>query len=441
MYVKYLAIIVLLFSFLNVAFSQSKKELELKKKKIQRDIARTKNLLDENNNDKKESLNKLVKLNKKIDGHKQVISAINSEINLINNDITTKSTEVKQLLNNLAELKKEYARLMQFAQKNNTAYDKFLFVFGAEDFTRAYNRMKYLNEFTAYRKVQGIKIIQQQKLLKSKVDEMQLIKSDKVGLVGEQQQEVKQLGSAKKAQEVSLVKLSQKEKELKQQLQKKQEDSQRLQQAIQKIIEQEIRKARELAEKEEARKAAEYAAREKIRKEKEKRDKAAGKKVISVPEKEPVATKKLGGLILTPDAQLLSNSFEANRGRLPWPVTEGVITSSYGVHAHPVLKNVQTKNDGVNIAAKRGASVRAIFDGEVTGVVSIPNSGKAVIVRHGQYLSVYTNLGDVSVNKGDKIKTKQNIGTLLVDNDNKSELQLQIWKGSNTQDPVNWIDN
>jgi murein hydrolase activator len=441
----YLYIYIFICVLLGVAQGQTKKDLENKKKKLQSDIRLTKDLLEETKQNKKQSLTQLVTLNKKIGMHEELITTISSQVSLLDREITENNTSAQQLATELKSLKDEYALMIKYAYKNKGTYDRFMFLMSSASFNQAYNRLKYMQQYSVYRQTQGKLIVTKQQELVTKINELRVAKGEKVTLVVEQKNEVGELNGEKQNKEKSLVQLQQKEKELKTELKKKQEDAQRLQAAIQAIIEEEIRKAREQAIKEQARKAAELAAaKEKERIALELKKKKEGKKDSKEPikpiEKEvkPIAP-KANVLILTPEAQTLSTSFEANKGRLPWPVVEGVITSKFGIHDHPVLKSIKVKNDGINISTKRGAAVRVVFDGEVTGVVSIPNAGKAVIVRHGDYLSVYTNLSDVTVKKGDKLKIKQNIGTINIDEDNKSEFQLQIWKGSNTLDPQNWI--
>lgn len=143
---------------------------------------------------------------------------------------------------------------------------------------------------------------------------------------------------------------------------------------------------------------------------------------------------------LTPEAKALGADFEANKGKLPWPISKGFVSESFGEHPHPVLKNVKVRNDGINLRTAQGAEVKAVFRGEVTAVVSIPGMQKAVIVRHGQYLTVYAHLEDVRVNKGSKVETGQIIGTVHFDEaENKAEMQLQVWRGTTKIDPQPWL--
>lgn len=422
-------------------FAQNKKELENKKKKLQSDIKLTKELLEETKQNKKQSLNQLVTLNKKISMQEELINTINTEVNIIDRQILENELVIKNLETDLQQLKEEYAQMIKFAYKNKNSYDRMMFVFASKDFNQAYNRLKYMQQYSEYRQKQGKQIERTQKIVNDKITELHASKGEKVNLAQEKETEVKTLSVEKGEKEKSLVELQKKEKQLRAELKKKQEDAAKLQAAIQAIIVEEIRKAKELAAKEAAKKEAEAKARKEKEKDSKKKEKEKESETTTTATKtKPTENKTTSeGLILTPEAQLLSSSFESNKSRLPWPVAEGIVTNTFGEHEHPVLHNIKVKNNGIDISTKKGAAARAIYDGEVTGVISIPNAGKAVIVRHGEYLSVYANLGSVMVEKGDKIKTKQTIGSVMIDEEEKSEIHLEIWKGSNTLDPQNWI--
>ncbi len=415
--------------------AQTKKDLEKKKSQIQKEINVTNKLLDETKKNKKLSLNQLVTLNQKITMREELINTINSEITYTDVLIDRTSNTIAKLQKEIKLLKEEYAKMIYYASKNQNSYDRLMFVFSAEDFNQAFRRMKYFQQYSDYRKKQAVLILTKQTELSGKLTDLSVKKVDQQNLLQNKEQEKQHLTVEKSEKEVVLAGLQSKEKQLKEDLRKKQEDATKLQAAIQRIIEDEIRKAREEAIKAEK-------AREKARKEKEKRTPVntknpAASKDITAPVKENKVTEN--GYSLTPEAQKLSENFEANRARLPWPVGEGVITSSFGEHEHPILKGVKVKNNGIDIATKEGAQVRSVFEGEVSGVVSIPGAGKAIIIRHGEYLSVYSNLSDSFVLKGDKIKTKQYIGAALTDDDNKTEVHFEIWKGSITQNPAAWI--
>lgn len=432
---SYVSILILLILFATQASSQTKRDLEKKKSQIQKEISMTNKLLDETKKNKKLSLNQLVTLNQKITMREELINTISTEINYTDVLIKKTTVSILQLQKEIKQLKEEYAKMIYYASKNQSSYDRLMFVFASEDFNQAFRRMKYFQQYSDYRKKQALLIQTKQVELSGKLTDLSVKRGDQQNLLQNKEQEKQHLTVEKSEKEEVLAGLQSKEKQLKEDLRKKQDDANKLQAAIQRIIEDEIKKAREEALKAEK-------AREKARKDKEKKNAAnpknpAASKEITPPVKENKVTEN--GYSLTPEAQKLSENFEANRARLPWPVAEGVITSSFGEHEHPILKGVKVKNNGVDIATKQGAQVRSVFEGEVSGVVSIPGAGKAVIIRHGEYLSVYSNLSDSFVQKGDKIKTKQYIGAALTDDDNKTEVHFEIWKGSVTQNPASWI--
>jgi septal ring factor EnvC (AmiA/AmiB activator) len=383
-------------------FAQSKKELENKKKQLQKEIIQTESLLNETKKNKKLSLNQLVTLNKKISVREQLIATIQAEIRIAEKQIKDNKAIIASLENDLQKLKEEYARMIYYAYKNQDAYSRIMFIFSAQDFSQAYRRLKYMQQYSFYRHKQAEMIEKTQDLLNKKIAELEEKKRQKQELLGIEEQEKQQLAKEKSEQEKTLTQLQEQEKELMKKIKEKEQEQKQLQLAIQRIIEEEIRKSREKA-KTDGTKPAEQ------------------------------------GLTLTPEAQKLSNTFEANKGKLPWPVAEGIITGKHGEQPHPVLKGITIKNNGVDISTKKDALVRAVFEGEVTGLATVPGFGKVVMVRHGEYLTVYSNLRDVLVKKGDKIKTKQNIGVVETDENNKTEVHFEIWKGSTLMNPETWL--
>ncbi len=413
--------------------AQNKKELESKKSKLQNEIKVTNKLLTETKKNKRLSLNALVALNKKITIREELINTIGSEINLLGTQISDNEERITYLQAELDKLKKEYAAMIYSAYKNQSSYSKLMFIFASENFNQAFKRIKYFQQYSDYRKNQAALIDSTKKKIQEQNLKLQDKKKEKNTLLITEEDEKQTLTKEKQEKEKVLTQLQSKEKQLKQQLAKKQSDANKLNAAIKKIIDEEIRKARE---------AAREAARAKKKKENEEAALKKGAKntstkntVTEVKDEEDTQLK------LTPEAQQLSNNFAANKAKLPWPVTEGVISSSFGEHDHPVLKGIKVKNNGIDISTRNRAQTRAVFDGEVTGVISIPGAGKAVIIRHGEYLTVYSNLGNVNINKGDKVKTKQVIGSVAESDEERSELHFEIWKGSVLLNPAQWIYN
>ncbi len=417
-----------------------KKDLELKKKKINEEINEINEMLNATKANKKNSLGNLLTLNMKLDKRQELIAAINAEIVQLNKKINFTETEINSLKANLGKLKTEYARMIISAQRQQDAYSRLMFIFSAGNFNQALMRLKYLQQYSVYRKKQADEIVSTQNILTVKLGELKESKHEKNVLLGNEEAEKDSLSEEKAEQELVLNGLQQKEKDLKIKLERKKQESVELQLAIKKLIVEEIKRKAE-----EARKKAEEEALAK--KAKEDKEKVAINKKDKKKVKEPGKTNDKENVKETPtypelseEAEALSNDFANNRGKLPWPITKGIICEPYGEHEHPAIKGFMMMNNGVEICSSKGAQARAIFDGEVTSVAVSPTGGKLVIIRHGEYLSVYTNLTDVQVKVGEKVKLKQPLGTVLMDDDEtKAAMNFQIWKGQKTMDPSGWL--
>jgi septal ring factor EnvC (AmiA/AmiB activator) len=384
------------------AQKQTKKELEKKKQQLQKEIESTNQLLSETKKNKKLSLNQLVMLNKKIAAREELIATINREIGILNRQIKENNSAIDGLQNDLTKLKAEYAKMIYYAYKNQDSYSRLMFIFASNDFEQAYMRLKYLQQYSNYRHKQAEKILNTKIALNQKVQELQTKKSDQRVLLGSEISEKQNLTSEKVEKEQVFSGLQQEESKLKKDLEKKKKDAQKLQQAIQHVIEQELAKAQAQAAKEHKAKPQH--------------------------------------LVLTPESQQLSNSFQNNKSKLPWPVAKGVISERFGVHPHPLMKDIDINNNGVDITTNSGAVARAVFDGEVKAVVNMPGAGQFVLLRHGEFLTIYSNLKDVYVKVGDKVNTKQSIGSVLLDeDDSKTVMHFEVWKGQTKLDPEDWL--
>lgn len=436
--------VLILPSFAQVNSKNSKKDLENKKKRINDEISEINSMLSETKANKKSSLGALVNINMKLEKRQDLINTINAEILELNRDIKQNEKQAEQLKANLEKLKNDYARMIVFAQRNQDAYSKIMFIFASENFNQAYARLKYMQQYSEFRKKQAAEIISTQTELLAKLKELKDQRHEKNLLLGNEEEEKQNLSSEKQEQEQVLTELQKKEKELKVQLDKKKQDAIELQIAIKKLIEAEIkRKLEESAKAEAAAVAAKKAKEEKENKSKPVKDKTIKDKPV-VADVKPEKEKKENLFMpaLTEETEALSADFSNNRGKLPWPVGKGVICETYGEHEHPAIKGFMMFNNGVEICATKGTQARAVFDGEVTGIAVSPTGGKLVIIRHGEYLSVYSNLTDVTVKTGQKVTVKQTIGTVLHDEDEgKTSMNLQIWKGQKTMDPSGWLFN
>ena len=401
-------VLMLFFTASQTGFAQNKNELEEKKKELQKEISLTNKLLNETKKNKELTLDEVLKLKSKISLRVELISAIEEEIRFVNKQINRNQDVILSLQKDLEKLKQEYAKMIYYAFKNKSTYNKIMFVFSSSSFNQAYKRLKYIQQYSEYRKKQGAAIVETQRELIAKIAELEKSKQEKSALLSLEQQEKQKLAVEQAEQETNVKKLQSKEQELRSDLNKKQEAERKLQKAIERIIEEEIRKAREAAAK--ANKGS------------------------------STTTESKTSFPMTPEALKLSNSFASNKGSLPWPVAEGIITDRFGQHPHPVLSGIIINNNGIDISTTKGAIARAIFDGEVSSVAIIPGGGKVVMIRHGEYLSVYSYLSEVYVNKGDKISTKQHLGTLISEPDKaKTNVHLEIWKGMTKLNPEYWI--
>lgn len=381
-------------------FAQSKSELEKRKKELNKEITLINGMLKETEKNKALTYEQLLKLKSKINARSNLIATIHAEMRLINKKISENEAIIAAMEDDLEQLKKEYAKMIYYAFTHKSNKDKMMFVLASESFNQAYKRLKYIQQYTTYRQSQAALIVKTQQDLQKKNQDLANNKQEKAALLSLEEQEKSKLAVEKTQQETVINKLQGKEQELKDKLRKKEEAAAKLQKAIQRIIEEEIRKAKEAAKK---------------------------------------AGTSSKGFPMTPEAQKLSNSFEANKGKLPWPVVEGVITGKFGQHNHPVLPGIVVNNNGIDISTTTEAKARAIFDGEVSSVAIIPGEGKVVMVRHGEYLSVYSYLSDVFVQKGDKVTTKQDLGIIIKDGNKESSMHIEIWKGMTKLNPEYWI--
>jgi len=379
-----------------VGFSQSIEDLQKKKQDAENEIKYTTKLLNEVQNNQKLSLNKLQLLNNQIEKRNAVISAINSEIKIYQQFIDNNTLAISLMNSDIDQIKKEYAELIRTAYRNKNAYNEILLLLSADNVNQAFRRHLYMKHYTAYRESQAEIIGAIQLALNQKSENIEQQKLIKLQLITEIKKETQQMSQEKTEKNSEIQKLQKEQQSLRAKLQQQRDIERRLENEIQKIIEEETGKNK---------------------------------------------TKGGSGFSLTPEQKLIGDSFSQNKKRLPWPVERGIITEQFGINQHPVLTNVQTRNNGISIATEAGAKVRSVFNGEVSRVFGITGGNTAVIIRHGKYLTVYSNLREVVVKMGDQVSTKQIIGTVYTDADdgNKSILKFQIWLENQKLNPEDWI--
>lgn len=375
-------------------FGQNRKELEEQKTKTQQEIEYTNNLLQATQENRRSTTQRVRILNKRIQLRNEIINNVSQEVGLIDHEIAEKEALIDEMERDLETIKKQYAEMIVTAYWNRSKRDWLMFIMSAENFNQAYRRMKYLQQFSEHRRQQALLIDKMKGVIVEEIEELELSMNQKEELLIEKRNENNTLEREKRSKNRLVSDLVQKERELRNNIEEKRRIAEKLEKEIAAIIAEEARKAR-------------------------------------------------SGRIydqMTPEERLISDNFQGNKGKLPWPVERGVITEKFGVHQHPVLKQVTVENDGVDITTVEGAKVRAMFDGEVTKIVSILGSNYAIILRHGNFLSVYQNIVDLNVEQGDKVRTKDVLGTVYTDNEaNKTVLHMQIWKERAIQDPEEWI--
>jgi len=381
-------------------------------------------------------MNQVAILNKKITVREELISTIKYEIHLINKQISENQTAINNLNTTLDKLKKDYAAMVYFDYRNSDAYSKLMFLFAADSFNQAYQQYKYTQQIAEYRRKKAIEITSTQTEITQKITELNNRKTEKKQLLTSEDSEKENLAKEKEDQENTLTNLQHTEKQLKEELNNKKGEIENLNAAIKKLIQEEVKRQQE----EEKQKALALAKKKKDRADraKERKAKTNTKKIdaeIKADEKAAAAE-----IAETKEAEQLSSDFASNKGKLPWPVAKGVITIGFGEQEHPTIKGFMINNNGVEISAAKGQNARAVFEGVVTGVTTVPGIGKIVIIRHGDYLSVYSNLDEVQVKSGDKITLKQSIGSIAFNEDaNRNVINFQIWKGQKILNPEEWL--
>ncbi|MCF8361288.1 MAG: peptidoglycan DD-metalloendopeptidase family protein [Prolixibacteraceae bacterium] len=374
-----------------LANGQTLDELREKKEKTRKEIEYTNWLLEKTGKTSKATVNQLSLLNEQIKLRESLIHDYNTQINMLEESIEENRFVIQMMNEDLDAIRENYARMIQQAYRKRGDYNKLVFLLSSQSFNQAYKRLLYTRQMTQYRQKQLEQIEAIRFVLQQKVSDLNNQLNEKEKVLLQQMKEVSTLKNKKEQQYETYDRLQRRQRELKEHLRYQQRIAERLQREIERVIEEEAKKAKELAK--------------------------------------------------TPEYELVSDNFAKNKGRFPWPVENGVITDRFGEHAHPVLKNIIIKNNGIDITTRQGENARSVFNGTVSRVFAIPGGNTAVIIRHGEYISVYSNLSEVFVSQGDSVETGKEIGSIFVDrdDDNKTVLKFQIWKENLKLNPEEWI--
>ncbi|OQX76238.1 MAG: hypothetical protein B6D64_10245 [Bacteroidetes bacterium 4484_276] len=375
------------------------KQLEKKRFQLEKSIEYTEVLLDENRANKTVSLEELALLEDQIANRKKLIDNYREERDSRTDTIFQLLFKIDKLATEVDALKDEYARMVYCAYKNKDFHQRMIYVLASDDFNQAYQRMNYFKVYASKRKAQVQLIYAAEDNYLVEVDGLESKIKDTEMLLVKVENEKGRLENEKQLKDIAINKLLKQEKELVQNQKEGKKRAGKLKQQIEEIIAEGLNK--------------------------------------------PGASVKgnLNKLITrTPEDNSLTNTFASSQGHLPWPLEQGVISSYFGEHNHPVLEGVKVRNNGINILAHKGSKARAVFNGQVTRVMAMPNFNKVVIIRHGDFLTVYTNLERVFVEPGSIVETKDEIGVVITDEENfRTELHFEIWNGKTLLDPEQWL--
>lgn len=401
--------------------TQKIKELENQRNELQQQIAESETLLRSTKKDVKSQLDNLALINGQIADRKKYINAIEQDVKSLNNEINALLRQLKTLQRDLKDKKDKYESSVQYMYRNKSIHEKLLFIFSAENLSQTYRRLRYVREYANFQRLQAVEIERKQKQVNAKKAELEVTRGAKEKLLKEGEAEKKKLEKQEKEKQGILNGLKRKQRGIQSEINKKRRSANKLNAQIDRLIEQEIEKARKRAE-EEARKTS---AKE-------------GKKPTEKPvSKQPVQKGTVDKFRMNSEDRQLSGTFESNKGRLPMPITGPyVIVGRYGQYA--VAKNVRLDNKGIDIRGKEGAKARAVFDGEVSAIFKY-NGLNNVLVRHGNYISVYCNLSSVSVAKGSKVKAREEIGVVQKDASGNAVLHFQLRKETTKLNPEVWL--
>jgi septal ring factor EnvC (AmiA/AmiB activator) len=420
----YLFLFVCLITVSN-AFAQpdKQKELEEKRQAILEEIKQINSLLFKTKKEEKSVLTQVQDLNQRISASENLIRVTNQQANLLTRNINENINKISSLREELKVMKADYAEMIQKSYKSKNQQSRIMFLLSSEDFLQAYKRVQYMKQYAKFRKKQGEGI-------KAKTEELQKLNADLISqkktkqkLIAENELAKSKLTEERKDQQALVATLKKDESKFTSQIRTKQKEADEIDRQIEALIKAAIEEANRIAR---AKAEAE----------------AKANKTSTTPSTKNVITKpaKTDEFALTAEDKALAASFTNNKGKLPWPVEKGMVVKSFGTHQHPQFPNVTTNSSGVEIATSDNADVRSIFEGQVLSIQIIKGANKVVIIQHGDYLSVYSNLSTVSVKKGDKVSTKQKIGTVAKSpTEGKTVLKFYIYQNKTKINPADWI--
>ena len=395
---KLLLLVLLGLVFGEIHGQDARSRLEAQRKQLQQEIVQINGMLQKNKNQKADALESLEDLFLKIDRLRELIRLINRQINSLTSQINKNQADISAQEEELAILKEDYASMIVKSRKNSSQQNRLMFLFSSENFWQAIKRIRYMNQYAAYRKQQGENIAKKTEILRQLNETLVSQKAVKEELLSDNRKVQEEFEQERKKQQKALQNLRLNESKYAAQIKKKQRQTAKIDQEINRLIREAIA--------------------------------ASNKKV---------GTTNVS-FALTPEAKALAANFNANKGRLPWPVRKGVVIQKFGTQRHAVVRTTTVKSNGVTIATSPGTKVRAVFEGTVLNIVQFQGSNPIVLIQHGNYVTAYKNLASVSVQKGDKVVSKQDIGTIFTNpTTQRTTLQFSVFYNTTPKNPADWI--
>ncbi|MBP9793732.1 MAG: peptidoglycan DD-metalloendopeptidase family protein [Flavobacterium sp.] len=378
------------------------RKLEEQKARIQEEIREKERLLGEQKKKEKNVVKVVAKQNEKIGLQVKLINTTEKQKKVLGNSMYINQMKVNQLKRDLAVLKEDYAEMIEKSYKSRSEQSKAMFLLSSDNFLQAYKRAQYMKQYSSFRKMQGEEIKQKTAELEQYNNKLSKQKKEKEKLIAESEKEKQDLEKERQEQQRLLNLIKKDKNKIIAEIRKKQKESR----AIEKQIDRLIREA------------------------------------IAAANKKAGNTTNTTTFVLTPEAKELANDFKANRGRLPWPVEKGALTKRFGRQPHPLEPSIMIESSGIEISSEQGARARSVFSGEVSDVQQAANGTATIVIRHGDYITTYSNLGSVNVSKGQKVTTKQTIGTIHYNNfTGKAVLKFLIFQNTTKLNPQSWIIN
>ena len=388
---------------LNQSFSQIKndeqKKLEAQRLKLKKEIKQINNLLFSNTKNRKIALNEVENIETRLNVRLELIKVTNQQANLLTRRININQRNIENQRKELDELKKEYAKMIQKSYASKSLQNRLMFLFSSENFLQAYRRIQYLKQYARYRRKQGLQISEKTNLLQNLNQVLIEENEKKTKLINDNRAIRKSLVQEQKRQQELINTLRLKQNTLRTQIEKKQKQRQRIDKEINRLIREAIAESNRIS----------------------------GEKSREI-------------FQLTPEAKIIAENFQENKGSLPWPLEKGVVTQGFGRQRHPVVKTTIIQSNGVTISTEPFAKVRAVFEGEVMSVIIIKGSNPSVLIRHGSYITLYTNLSKLYVKKGEKVSSKQVIGEVFTNQQTgRTQLQFGIFNNTKALNPKDWV--